>query len=207
MKPFPTTDYYDDCYASAYVSSNGIKSLCTVAYKAAVNASGVVRLTPLSTATFNYSYPGPDQSQIPMPCKNMNASGLLNGAPQSRGDSVSLHVTLPAHTYCSTCHNRRGPSILHGTKCGSGLVAAPWAAGVVPLSGARITKAAMPVVGSGRCPHRQIDCDQQARVPPLSACTTHCQNRANSTYCSHHLTSTSACPHRDTLLTHFHVHC
>jgi hypothetical protein len=57
MAPFPTSAVTSECFASVYVSADGVKSLCTVAYKAAVNASGVVRLTPLSTATFNFNYP------------------------------------------------------------------------------------------------------------------------------------------------------
>jgi hypothetical protein len=77
MKPFPPTT--DGCYASVPLTSNNVKSICAVTYKAAVNASGVVRLTPLSTATFNYAFPGAGTDLFPMPCKDMNASGLLSG--------------------------------------------------------------------------------------------------------------------------------
>jgi hypothetical protein len=107
MKPFPTPDdatYIDRdvCYASAPISSkDDVKSLCSVAYEAAVdNASGAVRLTPLSTETFNYTTISSASSQscrrgtpasveslscrirktqIPTPCQHMNASGLLQG--------------------------------------------------------------------------------------------------------------------------------
>jgi hypothetical protein len=80
MTPFPA-ERHEDCYAS-YLSSNGVKSLCIVAYNAAVNASGVVRLTPLSTETYrDYSYPGGvPPYEYPVPCKDMNTSGLLLGA-------------------------------------------------------------------------------------------------------------------------------
>jgi hypothetical protein len=92
MTPFPNAGPSDDCFASAYISANGVNSLCYVELKAAVNASGVVRLTPLSTATFNYVYvsEGGPSSPIPLPCKNLNASGLFNGGPSSPPGGVPL---------------------------------------------------------------------------------------------------------------------
>jgi hypothetical protein len=79
MNAFPkkTGAYEDDCFASDIVDSNSVKSLCAVAYKAAVNGSGVVRLTPLSTATIDLSR-SPSATPL-MPCKYLNASGLFNG--------------------------------------------------------------------------------------------------------------------------------
>jgi hypothetical protein len=55
MKPAPFSSayyLYDACFANDQIMPEGVKSLCTTAFKAAVNASGVVRLTPLSTETF-----------------------------------------------------------------------------------------------------------------------------------------------------------
>jgi hypothetical protein len=77
MKPYAAVPY-DSCFPSSYLTLNSIKSLCGVEYKARVEASGVIRLTPLSKSTFNYgSGYGPDMT--PMPCQNLNASGLFNG--------------------------------------------------------------------------------------------------------------------------------
>jgi hypothetical protein len=105
MRPFPTPAgvFSDDCFASTSVSENAVKSLCSVAYKAAVNASGVVRLTPLSTATFAYSQVAFATKGRLMPCKNLNASGLLNGAPlpsQWRQGGVKWHVVSATSLAC-----------------------------------------------------------------------------------------------------------
>jgi hypothetical protein len=85
MVPFPTSAADpNDCYPkSAYPSANGVQSLCAIAYKAAVNASGVVWLTPLPTGTLNYYYPTGTTEPTAMPCENMKAIGLLNGGPSS----------------------------------------------------------------------------------------------------------------------------
>jgi hypothetical protein len=76
MKPFPNT-LYDSCFPGSYLTLNSIKSLCGVEYKALVEASGIIRLTPLSKATFNYGYQSAP-ANVPMPCKDLNASGLFN---------------------------------------------------------------------------------------------------------------------------------
>jgi hypothetical protein len=68
------TDDCDDCYC------NG----CTTGYKAAVNASGVVHLTPLSTATYPKPHRRLDYHTTTIAsCKELNASGLLKGRPRS----------------------------------------------------------------------------------------------------------------------------
>jgi hypothetical protein len=114
MKPFPNDESYIDrvCYASAPISSkDDVKSLCTVAYQAAVNASGAVRLTPLSTETFNYtnvssssctranpsschSRVAVHRPQVPMPCQHMNASGVLHGESWRSKNCFGTHTTI-----------------------------------------------------------------------------------------------------------------
>jgi hypothetical protein len=118
MIPFPTsTDgRYDTCYASVprrYESINGVKSFCGVEYRAAVNASGVVRLTPLSTATFIYNIPYPNtgwEKDYPMPCRNMNTSGLLQGAHllvhYQASNPHCAHMLLASPSWASGgCHH------------------------------------------------------------------------------------------------------
>jgi hypothetical protein len=88
MDPFPVRTDWDPSAGrygcdnpNAVVDGDSVKALCTVTYKASVNASGVVHLTPLPTSTLQFSYPtGPSPDYVlDLPCQYMRGSGLLLG--------------------------------------------------------------------------------------------------------------------------------
>jgi hypothetical protein len=91
----PTLEHcidYNDCYAWWYRQDSTGSIKCTVAYKAAVNGSGVLRLVPLSTATYNglVSPPWGGDADTKY-CRELNASGLLQGGPPSWPRRVAAH--------------------------------------------------------------------------------------------------------------------
>jgi hypothetical protein len=96
--PEVTVRNYGDCYASTVYGYHVESTItpCTVAYKATVNASGVVRLMPLSTTTFDQPWAAPGSPRVAS-CRDMNASGLMRGGPLLAGTTfggASVHVTV-----------------------------------------------------------------------------------------------------------------
>jgi hypothetical protein len=118
MIAYPTTatQYYDDCYASTLATGASdelpVNTICTRAYRAVVQGSGVVLLRPLSTATYyKDSYPALLDNN--MACKDLSAIGLLKGVPLSIPRWCQLHVAwLAARISAHNLYAQRGLPIL-----------------------------------------------------------------------------------------------
>ena len=103
MDAFPSE--YNACFDASYLSvptTNSIKAVCNVAVRVSVPApGGIVKWTPAVNDSYGYLYPGPgNPNNIPMMnCKEHNASGLLDGEP----DTVTrLTPTCCAAACCPT---------------------------------------------------------------------------------------------------------